>query len=224
MSSMRATPEEAISQLAEQPFDAQNFPYAFLEAFGCDGRREMTLPYQQDIPSLSLTAKSLPSAIAVFRRPAQFGGGNIAHETERHRLSVRDLQTLTSCMNKLVDKPPLPGQLGPRGIVLGETDPVEPLTQEFERMARRRFQDPKPRKEGNFWYLSIWQDTVESGRRTPTKKDQTCTERNEFPGSSEDRGRKAQGAKPGADHSWVGDNFRGFHRIGLSTGRHAHIR
>ncbi|MBB4212185.1 hypothetical protein EV659_108159, partial [Rhodothalassium salexigens DSM 2132] len=26
--------EEAISDLAEQPFDAQEFPYAFLEAFG----------------------------------------------------------------------------------------------------------------------------------------------------------------------------------------------
>jgi hypothetical protein len=26
--------EEAISQLAEQPFDPDNFPYAFLEAFG----------------------------------------------------------------------------------------------------------------------------------------------------------------------------------------------
>ena len=26
--------EEAISQLAEQPFDPVNFPYAFLEAFG----------------------------------------------------------------------------------------------------------------------------------------------------------------------------------------------
>lgn len=26
--------EEAISQLAEQPFDAQEFPFAFLEAFG----------------------------------------------------------------------------------------------------------------------------------------------------------------------------------------------
>jgi integrase len=73
-------------------------------------------------------------------------------------------------MNKLVDKPPLPGQLGARGIVLGETDPVESSTQEFERMARRRFQDPKPRKEGNFWYLSIWQDTVESGRRTRQRK------------------------------------------------------
>ncbi len=26
--------EEAISQLADQPFDGANFPYAFLEAFG----------------------------------------------------------------------------------------------------------------------------------------------------------------------------------------------
>lgn len=26
--------EEAISQLAEQPFDADEFPYVFLEAFG----------------------------------------------------------------------------------------------------------------------------------------------------------------------------------------------
>ena len=26
--------EEAVSQLAEQPFDAQEFPFAFLEAFG----------------------------------------------------------------------------------------------------------------------------------------------------------------------------------------------
>lgn len=26
--------EEAITQLAEQPFDAEAFPYAFLEAFG----------------------------------------------------------------------------------------------------------------------------------------------------------------------------------------------
>jgi hypothetical protein len=26
--------EEAVSRLAEQPFDAESFPYAFLEAFG----------------------------------------------------------------------------------------------------------------------------------------------------------------------------------------------
>lgn len=32
--------EEAISALAEKPFDAADFPYAFLEAFG---RKETTL-------------------------------------------------------------------------------------------------------------------------------------------------------------------------------------
>ena len=26
--------EEAVSRLAEEPFDAESFPYAFLEAFG----------------------------------------------------------------------------------------------------------------------------------------------------------------------------------------------
>jgi hypothetical protein len=29
--------EEAVSLLAEQPFDPENFPYAFLEAFGNKG-------------------------------------------------------------------------------------------------------------------------------------------------------------------------------------------
>ena len=33
--------EEAISLLADQPFDAENFPYAFLEAFG---NKETTRP------------------------------------------------------------------------------------------------------------------------------------------------------------------------------------
>jgi integrase len=37
-------------------------------------------------------------------------------------------------------------------------------------MARRRFQDPKPRREGNFWYLSVWQDAVKNGRRTRKRK------------------------------------------------------
>src|SRR5207248_5522499 len=31
--------------------------------------------------------------------------------------------------------------------------------EERERMARRRFQDPKPRIQGNFWYLLVWQNT-----------------------------------------------------------------
>ena len=32
-------------------------------------------------------------------------------------------------------------------------------------MARRRFQDPKPRKEGKWWYLRLWEDVFENGMR-----------------------------------------------------------
>src|ERR1019366_2110378 len=57
-----------------------------------------------------------------------------------------------------------------RGIVVAETNSVGPSTQEFEKMARRRFQSPKPRLEGNFWYLSVWQDAVKDGRRIRKRK------------------------------------------------------
>jgi len=33
-------------------------------------------------------------------------------------------------------------------------------------MARRRFQDPKPKREGNYWYLRVWQDVFVGGART----------------------------------------------------------
>ena len=37
-------------------------------------------------------------------------------------------------------------------------------------MARRRYQDPKPRKEGRWWYLLYRQDVVENGRRIRKRK------------------------------------------------------
>jgi len=37
-------------------------------------------------------------------------------------------------------------------------------------MARRRFQDPKPRKEGNWWYLRLWEDSVKDGLQTRNLK------------------------------------------------------
>jgi hypothetical protein len=36
----------------------------------------------------------------------------------------------------------------------------------FERMARRRFQKPKPFLEGNWWWIRIWQDQFTNGRLT----------------------------------------------------------
>jgi integrase len=41
-----------------------------------------------------------------------------------------------------------------------------PSRKDFETMARRRFQDPKPRREGNYWYLRVWRDVFVGGART----------------------------------------------------------
>ena len=36
-------------------------------------------------------------------------------------------------------------------------------SEDFEKMARRRFQDPKPFREGNFWWIRVWQDHFQDG-------------------------------------------------------------
>jgi integrase len=47
----------------------------------------------------------------------------------------------------------------------------KPLKQEdFDKVARRRFQDPKPQIKGRFWYIRVWQDVFEG--RTLTRKRQ----------------------------------------------------
>ena len=37
-------------------------------------------------------------------------------------------------------------------------------------MARRRFQDPKPKRGGKWWYLIVWRDEIENGRRIRKRK------------------------------------------------------
>src|SRR6266571_2159616 len=44
-----------------------------------------------------------------------------------------------------------------------EANPVGHSRGELETMARRRFQDPVPRREGNFWYLLCWHDVFSKG-------------------------------------------------------------
>ena len=56
--------EEAISQLADQPFEAQSFPYAFLEAFG---NKETTIKRLR-------TGASNKSDLAVVFRPTTSTG------------------------------------------------------------------------------------------------------------------------------------------------------
>jgi len=37
-------------------------------------------------------------------------------------------------------------------------------------MAKRRFQNPKPFREGNWWWINVWQDENKEGRFTRKRK------------------------------------------------------
>ena len=52
-----------------------------------------------------------------------------------------------------------------RATLVAETDLGEPSKGDFETMARRRFQNPKPIKEGHWWYLLYWEDQFQDGKR-----------------------------------------------------------
>jgi integrase len=54
-------------------------------------------------------------------------------------------------------------------IVLPEATPAIDHRKDFEAMARRRFQQPKPERIGNCWYLRIWQDTAGTRKRQRIK-------------------------------------------------------
>src|ERR1700686_2851502 len=45
-----------------------------------------------------------------------------------------------------------------------------PLRGQFSAMARRRFQNPKPFREGNWWWINVWQDEIKEGRLTRKRK------------------------------------------------------
>src|SRR5438270_7722941 len=57
-----------------------------------------------------------------------------------------------------------------RAILFPEANPGVPQNGEFERMARRRFQDPEPFISGNWWYLLYWQGEFVDNKRTRKRK------------------------------------------------------
>jgi integrase len=56
------------------------------------------------------------------------------------------------------------------GIVSSETNPPAPSKGDFEAMARRRFQNPKPKRSGNFWWLLYRQDEFVDGKQIRKRK------------------------------------------------------
>src|SRR5262249_51172621 len=61
-------------------------------------------------------------------------------------------------------------QRAERDKLSAETNSGLPLPGDCERMARRRFQDPKPKRRGKWWYLLFWEDQIKDGRRTRKRK------------------------------------------------------
>jgi len=57
-----------------------------------------------------------------------------------------------------------------RGIVAAEANPAGQLSEDSEKMARRRFQNPKPKRLGRWWYLLLWQDEFLAGKRMRKRK------------------------------------------------------
>ena len=65
---------------------------------------------------------------------------------------------------------PVPTVKSDRAMVLNETAPGGPSRETFEKMARRRFQDPKPFRSGRWWYILCWQDDFNEGQRVRVRK------------------------------------------------------
>ncbi len=51
-----------------------------------------------------------------------------------------------------------------------EANSGNPLKGDFERMARRRFQSPKPFREGNWWWINPWRDEFQDGKLIRKRK------------------------------------------------------
>ena len=57
-----------------------------------------------------------------------------------------------------------------RVIVLPEANSGNPLKGDFERMARRRFQNPKPFREGSWWWIFVRRDVFSLGKSSRRKE------------------------------------------------------
>jgi len=57
-----------------------------------------------------------------------------------------------------------------RAIVLPEANSGLPLKGDLQRMARRRFQHPKPFREGSWWWMLVWEDVFSGGKLSRRKK------------------------------------------------------
>lgn len=64
----------------------------------------------------------------------------------------------------------VPSSAQRHAIVSGEANSGNPPKGDFERMARRRIQNPKPKRRGEWWTLRVWKPTVINGQLKRTRE------------------------------------------------------
>src|SRR5579884_2021802 len=57
-----------------------------------------------------------------------------------------------------------------RGTLALEAKLGTPSPGEISKMARRRFQDPSPFREGNYWWMFVWTDVFDDGKPVRKRK------------------------------------------------------
>jgi hypothetical protein len=96
-----------------------------------------------------------------------------------------------------------------RGILLAEANTGNPLKEDFERMARRRFQDPKPRRRGNWWTIQVRQDVFVDGKlQRSNKRVRLAPVAIDRTRSSESCCRVLETAEPRVAERRISDQFR----------------
>jgi hypothetical protein len=95
-------------------------------------------------------------------------GGIQSHPTKPVFLEKRRLHREST--NSGTGRSSIPIRGRERAIVASEANLVEPSRGDFDAMARRRFQNPKPKIEGHWWVLYYWQDEFTNGKRRRRRK------------------------------------------------------
>lgn len=126
--------------------------------------------------SLSSIWPRLHHALSSARNCVAYTDGDRVNEQERFRVLRKNRRKHASGSHVRSD--PLPVAVGRvqtfhrslarrrfrHGIFMNESVSGKPSKGDFERMARRRFQSPTPKREGKWWFLLVWQDQFKEGR------------------------------------------------------------
>jgi len=97
--------------------------------------------------------------------------------------------------------------------------PISP--QEMERMAKRRFQNPRPERRGAWWTMRVWRDEFIDSKHVRKQQRVRLAAATVSEREVKDRDRTPATAEPRSGKSWIGNQLRALHRNDLQTGGEA---